>query len=87
MKRIPNIHTPKGERLRRGRRSKQMFAARPLTTLAEGTSTVPRVYFDTTSKWRRCSRLALGTFKAEECAHPFNFAYVRAGTEWEAYAC
>ena len=85
MKRLPNIHMPKGERVRRGRRSKQMFAARPLNVLAEGTWTVPRVYFERTSKWRMCRRLKLGSIDAQAVAHPFNWAYIRAGTEWEAY--
>jgi len=85
MKRLPNVYMPNGERIRRGRRSKQMFAARPLNVLAEGIWTVPRVYFERTSKWRRCRRLKLGSRDAETIAYPFNWAYIRADKEWEAY--
>jgi hypothetical protein len=85
MKRLPNLYTPNGERIRGGRRSKQMFAARPLNVLAEGTWTVPRVYFERTSKWRTCRRLKLGSIDAQAIAQPFNWAYIRAGKGWEAY--
>ncbi len=55
MKRIPNVYTAKGKRIRPGTRSKQLFKARP-RIVADGASTVPRMYFDSVKarnkRWR-----------------------------------
>ena len=87
MKRLPNAYFVSDTRLRRGRRSKELFAGQPLSTCAEGTLTVPRVFFDQASKWVRCRRIKLGTDAGDAYADPYNLAYVRAGAnQWEAVA-
>ncbi|MEX2245102.1 MAG: hypothetical protein WEC75_00270 [Dehalococcoidia bacterium] len=83
-KRIPNSHQPRGARIPRGRRSREMFAARPRSMIADGTLTVPRVFFDSTRCWMRCRRLKLGRLEAEDRAHPFNWSYVRSDDAWKA---
>jgi hypothetical protein len=88
MKRIPNSYTPKGERIRSGRRSKEMFAGQPLNSVAVGERTVPRVYFERAATWTRCRRLKLGRPEAEELGQPFNYAYLHTeGDRWEAITC
>jgi hypothetical protein len=87
MKRIPNAHFPLGERIRRGRRSRTMFATQPLQALADGDRAVLRTFFDGPTQWMRCRSLKLGTEKAVSRAYPYNLAYLRAGPNtWKAVA-
>lgn len=87
MKRIANRYVPSGPRLRAGRRSREMFAARPLN-FATGASTVPRTFFKTDVAWTRCRKLKMGTPGAELYAAPYNVSYVqRDESLWEAVAC
>ena len=87
-KRLPNVYFPAGERIPRGQRSKEIFAAQPLTTVAVGALTVPRVFFETVPQWVRCRRLKLGIPSAEKVAYPFNVSYVHTAlNRWEAVAC
>ena len=88
MKRLPNSYLPKGVRIRRGRRSKEMFGAQPLNSVADGDRAVPRVFFDRIAAWMRCRRLKLGTAASDDYGSPFNFGYARTGADrWEAIAC
>jgi hypothetical protein len=87
MKRIANRYTPNGQRLPAGRRSRDMFAAQPLS-FADGALAVPRMFFKTDAAWSRCRKLKMGTDAAEPHALPFNVAYVdRDDHRWEAVRC
>jgi hypothetical protein len=88
MKRLPNSYSVQAPRIRRGRRSRDMFKAQALYAIAEGMRTALRVFFDTGRQWVRCRRLKLGTDEGEAYGYPFNLAYVRTGQQsWEAIAC
>jgi hypothetical protein len=87
MKRIANQYEPNGQRLPAGRRSRDVFAAQPLS-FAKGALTVPRTFFKTEAEWVRCRTLKMGTEKAEPYALPFNVAYIERGDQlWEAVRC
>lgn len=82
MKRLPNLHLPKGERLPPGRRSRELFAARSLENIAKGNGTVPRVFFESPLRWSRYRRPKMGTRQSAPWATALNMAYCRGKEGW-----